>query len=110
MATDAGVIELQPGVDSEKHGQNLQQGVAKTLSDAVGTQITPGQLVPPSLQQPKISTIPTNDPGMEIDWGEHIGAEMGMSPILTEPNQGPLAILKRKILRQNPGKVLEPEK
>lgn len=110
MATDTGVIELRPGVDSEKHDQNLQLGVATTLSDVVGTQITPGQLTPPHLQQPEISTIPTNNPGMEIDWGEHISAERGMSPVLTEPSRGPLAMWERMVKRKNPGKIIEPEK
>lgn len=109
MATDT-TVKLQPGADSTQHDQNLQQGVASTLSDAVGTQVTPAQLTPPAAQQPNVQEALPEDPKTEFDITEFIDSETGKRQVKTEPGRGWKGILLGRIRKQNPGKDIEPEK
>lgn len=111
MPNDAGtVIGIQPGVDDTKHDQNLHQGIAATLSDAVGTQVTPAQVAPPASQQPGIPDALPEGSRTEFDFGEFVKSETGQSPVKTEPARGWLGVLLGKLRKKNPGTVLEPEK
>lgn len=110
MPNDVDTVEIQPGSDSNAHVQATQQKVAEAVSAISGTPVTPAQVAPPALQQPEIPGALPEDPKLEIDFLEHINAEMGKSPVLTEPNRGPLSIFRKMLGKKNPGKVIQPER
>ncbi|KKS64439.1 hypothetical protein A3A14_02025 [Candidatus Daviesbacteria bacterium RIFCSPLOWO2_01_FULL_43_38] len=110
MATDKSTVEVQPGVDNNAHIEATNQKVAEAVSAISSTPVPSAQLTPPALQQPNIPEASPESSGIQIDWGEHVDAEMGKSPVLTEPNKGILGIFKDMLRKKNPGKVIEPEK
>lgn len=110
MPTDTGTVKMQPGADSTHHDQKLRQGVASTLSDAVGTQVTPIQVTPPASQQPEIPQVLPDNPGINFDLEEFIKSETGQSPVKTEPGRGWLGIFKGMLRKKNPGSEIAPEK
>lgn len=109
MATDT-TVKLQPGADSTQHDQNLQQGVAVTLSDALGVQVTSAQVAPPASQSPKISEVLPENPKTEFDPQEFIDSEVNQKHVKSDPSRGFLGVLWGRIRKQNPGKDIEPEK
>ncbi len=110
MPTDTSTVELQPGVDSELHTQDLHQQAVSNLNKAFGVDMKPSQLAPASSQVPSVAgNIPEN-PKTEFVPEEFIKTNTNQSPVMTEPSKGFLGIKLGFLRKKNPGSQIEPEK
>lgn len=97
---------MQPGSDSRIHDQNLQQGVAQNLSQALNTKVESTDVAPSDQEESFVEKV-----GEDIEALNPFEVKtVRVAPNTDKKNQGFLNLLLGRIRKQHPSQEIEEKK